>query len=459
LIPMKSFSTLPLSGPMLDNLKKLKYETMTPIQEKSIAPIINGSDILAQAKTGSGKTAAFGIGLLENLKVERFRIQAMVLCPTRELAEQVMGELRRLARFQHNIKIVKLTGGLPLYKQEHSLSHEAHIVVGTPGRVLKLLERGSLSLKEVNMLVLDEADRMLDMGFIEQIEDIIEYAPKNRQTLCFSATFPDTVKKLSRSILTKPVEIKVDTHHDDTVITQHFYKVESSRKIDALLSILAKHRPENTIIFCNTKDVCRRVGRELQKAGLHSLALHGDLEQKDRTEVLIRFINGSSNILVATDVAARGLDINDLGAVINYDLPFESETYVHRIGRTGRAGNEGQAFSLLSGREDYRIDEINEIMKRDFSAEKLTISDDIPTLEPAMITLSINGGRKNKISAGDILGALTSEGGIKGTDVGKIDRLDFLTFVAVKREAADTALKVLEKGQVKGRRFKAIIND
>ena len=458
---MKSFSHLALSKAMLENLKSLKYETMTPIQESSIPPILKGRDILAQAKTGSGKTAAFGIGLLHNLNVKRYRIQALILCPTRELAEQVTGELRRIARFQHNIKLLKITGGMPLYKQEHSLSHEAHIVVGTPGRILKLLERGSLVLKEVKTVVLDEADQMLDMGFIEQISDIIDYAPKNRQTLCFSATFPDEIKKLSRLILNNPVEIAVDTSHDSNVITHHFYQILKAQRTNAVLSLLASHRPDSTLIFCNTKDTCRRVKSDLNKAGLHALALHGDLEQKERTEVLIRFSNGSSNILVATDVAARGLDIDDLGAVINYELPFETETYVHRTGRTGRAGREGLAFSMVVPGEEFRVDQINKFMDGDFEIEDKDFEVDPkkPDLDPLMITLSINGGRKNKISAGDILGALTSKEGINGSAVGKIDRLDFLTFVAVKRDSADKAQRVLEDGHVKGRRFKVMIND
>lgn len=457
---MKSFSTLTLSKAMLDNLKALKYETMTPIQEKSTPPILAGSDILAQAKTGSGKTAAFGIGLLENLDVKRFRIQALVLCPTRELAEQVTGELRRIARFQHNIKMVKITGGMPVRKQEHSLSHEAHIVVGTPGRVLKLLDRGSLKLKDLKMIVLDEADRMLDMGFIDQIGDIFRYAPEKRQVLFFSATFPNEIKTLSRSILENPVEVSIDMEHEQKVISQHFYNVQSKDKCQSVITLLSTYQPSNALIFCNTKDGCRKVERELSEKNLHSLALHGDLEQKERTEVLIRFTNGSCNILVATDVAARGLDISDLGAVINYDLPFETETYIHRIGRTGRAGREGLALSLLSPKEDFRLDQINELMKAEFTPEKLSIENSEKHYnDPEMITLSINGGRKNKISPGDILGALTSPGGIKGSEVGKIDRLDYLTFVAVKRNSAERALKILETEQVKGRRFKAIIND
>jgi ATP-dependent RNA helicase DbpA len=461
-IKMSSFSSLSLSKEMLNNLNDLNYKIMTPVQKNSIPSILNGKDVLAQAKTGSGKTAAYGIGFLHNLDVKCFRVQTIVLCPTRELAEQITGELRRIARFKHNIKLLKLTGGFPMYKQELSLKHQAHIVVGTPGRVLKLLQRGALNLDNVKVVVLDEADRMLDMGFADQIKDIMSFAPAQHQTLCFSATFPDEVRKLSKSVLTDPVEITVETQHDETVIKQLFYKIPSQKKGSAVLALLCRYRPDSTIIFCNTKDACRRVMKELNSSGLHSLALHGDLEQKERDEILIRFANGSTRVLVATDVAARGIDIESLGAVINFDLPFEKEIYVHRIGRTGRAGQEGLALSLMEPGENFRINEINEICKSDFKPVDPDFEyskDAPPAFEPEMITLSINGGRKNKISAGDILGALTFEDEIKGSDVGKIDRMDYLTFIAVKRKSAKRALSVLENGQIKGRRFLAMIND
>ena len=456
-----SFTALKLSPAMLRNLYELKYTVMTPIQQQSIPSILEKKDVMAQAKTGSGKTAAFGIGLLENMDTSRYRVQSLILCPTRELAEQVTGELRRLARFQHNIKLVTLTGGVPIFKQEHSLAHQAHIAVGTPGRVLKLLQKEKLSLREVKTIVLDDADRMLEMGFIDQVEEIISYAPKTRQTLCFSATFPQQIKKLSNKIQNNPIEITVDISHDTGTIDQHFYKVPSGKKAAATLGILSKYLPESTIIFCNTKDACRKVRSELNKAGLHSLALHGDLDQKERTESLIRFANGSSRVLVATDVAARGLDINDLSAVINYDLPFESETYVHRVGRTGRAGKEGLAFSLMAPGEEFRIEGINNEMNSGFRVKEpdFTFGATTKELEPSMITVSINGGRKAKISPGDILGSLTAKGGIKGSDVGKIDRQDYLTFVAIKRAVVEDALAVLEDYPIKGRKFLALIND
>ncbi|MGL1893134.1 MAG: ATP-dependent RNA helicase DbpA [Spirochaetaceae bacterium] len=458
---MNSFDSLSLNADMRKNLTDLKYLTMTEIQEKSIPLILDGEDIIAQAKTGSGKTAAFGIGLLHKLDVKRFRIQALVLCPTRELAEQVTAELRRLARFKHNIKLLCLTGGMPMRKQEHSLSHHAHIVVGTPGRILKLLQRETLLLDDVNTLVLDEADRMLDMGFIDEVEDIFRYAPKNTQKLCFSATFPDEIKKFSKSFLYKPVEVSVESIHDETIIKQHFFNTTKKDKLGNTLLLLKKFRPESVIVFCNTKDSCRRVVAELNKNDVHSLALHGDLEQKDRTEVLIRFSNGSSRVLVATDVAARGLDIDDLGAIINFELPFETETYIHRIGRTGRAGKEGLALSLLAPGEDFRLNEINNLMKLDFKPEDIDITkiEDCKLLDPEMVTISINGGRKNKISPGDLLGVLTANNGISGSDVGKIDRLDYLTFVAIKREVSEKAFKIIESEPIKGSRYRALIND
>ena len=458
---MKSFSVLPLNKEMLDNLNSLNYKTMTDIQEKSIPPILQGYDIFAQAKTGSGKTAAFGIGLMHMLNIKKYRIQALVLCPTRELAEQVTAELRRIARFQHNIKVLKITGGLPLNRQEHSLKHEAHIIVGTPGRIAKVLSRGSLVLSGLNTIVLDEADRMLDMGFIDQINEIFKYAPIKRQTLCFSATFSDEVKKLGHSLLNNPVEVTVESQHSSKIIVQHFYKINAQMKNKALLILLTEHKPESILIFCNTKDACRRVRSDLKSLGLHCLELHGDLEQKDRTEVLVRFSNGSSKVLVATDVAARGLDIENLEMIVNYDLPFETETYVHRIGRTGRAGNEGLAISFVKPNEEFRLNEINEFTNNSFNSKEINLDKkiELANMESSMITLSINGGRKNKISPGDVLGALTIPDGILGKDIGKIDRQDNITFIAVKRNISERAFSLLENGKIKGRKFKALIND
>lgn len=458
---MKSFDKLDISSEMQNNLKTLKYLEMTPIQESSIPEILQGHDIMAQAKTGSGKTAAFGIGLLHKLKVEKFRVQSLVLCPTRELAEQVTAELRKLARFKHNIKLLKLTGGMPLYKQEHSLSHEAHIVVGTPGRILKLLQRGSLNFDNLKTVVLDEADRMLDMGFINEVEDILSFTSKKIQMLCYSATYPDEIKKFCSTFLENPKEITVDSEHDQDVIEQHFIHTDKSKKSKMVVHLLNQYKPESVIVFCNTKDECRRLSSSLTKEGIHTLSLHGDLEQRDRTDVIIRFSNKSCRILIATDVAARGLDIDNLSAVINYNLPFETETYIHRIGRTGRAGKEGVALSIFLPGEGFRLEGINEYQGSDLKPEHVEIDETVKTdsFEAEMVTVSINGGRKNKISAGDILGALTKDGELAGSDIGKIDRLDFLTFVAIKSKFASLAFDILDQRPIKGKRFKVVIND
>ena len=452
---MSTFKTLPLTKSMIENLGAMGYSEMTPVQAESLPHVLKGEDLLAQAKTGSGKTAAFGIGLLHNLDVKLFRVQALVMCPTRELAEQVAGELRRIARFKHNIKIVTICGGVPFRPQQHSLEHQAHIVVGTPGRIMQHLTRETMNLSHVKTLVLDEADRMLDIGFADSIDAILDYVPEERQTLLFSATFPEPILALSSRFQHNAQKVVVDVEHEENVIHQHFFESEWNDKSAVVANIIESHKPASTLIFCNTKLHCRILAKDLKAKGLSCLAIHGDLEQKDRTEVLVRFSNGSSPILVATDVAARGLDISDLSAVINFDLPFEPEVYVHRIGRTGRAGKEGMAFSLMTPKESFRLEDINVMMGTSFvtsDVAELVPSEGVST-EASMVTLSINGGRKSKLRPGDILGALTKDGGIAGSAVGKIDCFDFYSYVAIERSVADDAEAALSSKKIKGRHF------
>jgi len=452
---MSAFTALPLTKPMIENLETLGYQEMTPVQAESLPHALKGEDLLAQAKTGSGKTAAFGISLLHNLNVKRFRVQALVMCPTRELAEQVAGELRRIARFKHNIKIVTICGGVPFLPQQISLEHQGHIVVGTPGRIEQHLKRGTMNLDNVTTLVLDEADRMLDIGFADSIEVIMGYVPKHRQTLLFSATFPKPILELSTRFQKNAHRVVVDVEHEENVIRQYFYESGWDWKPTVAAQILDANKPASTLIFCNTKLQCKSLSKFLGAKGFSSLAIHGDLEQKDRTEILVRFSNGSTPILVATDVAARGLDISELSAVINFDLPFEPEVYIHRIGRTGRAGKEGMAFSLMTPKERFRLEEINTLMGTAFEVS------DIEALEPSteesstppMVTFSINGGRKAKLRPGDILGALTKDAGIAGDCVGKIDCFEFYSYVAIERTMADKAEKALSKNKIKGRHF------
>jgi ATP-independent RNA helicase DbpA len=450
------FSTLPLSAEFLANLESLGYHSMTQIQAQSLPAILNGQDVQAQAKTGSGKTAAFGIGLLHRLDADTYQTQALVLCPTRELADQVSKEFRRLARPIANTKILTLCGGTPLGPQLASLEHQPHIVVGTPGRIFKHLQKGSLKLDSLKMLVLDEADRMLDMGFYDDIMRIIEMMPKQKQTLLFSATYPAGIKQISKAVQNNPLDIRVETLHDNTKIKQLFYEIEKGQRNRALVALLRHYRPESSAIFCNRKQQCQELADELWQQGFHALALHGDLEQKERDQVLVQFSNKSSSILVATDVAARGLDIKDLQAVINFELSPDPEIHIHRIGRTGRAGNEGLALSLFTASESPKVNAIQEYQKSPVQIDELASlkTSDAFTLTPPMVTLCINGGRKDKIRPGDILGALTADNKLSGKQIGKIDLFDTIAYVAVERAIASQALKALSEGKIKGRKFR-----
>lgn len=451
-----SFSTLSLPPSQLENLEGLGYKSMTDIQAAALPLALAGRDLIAQAKTGSGKTAAFGLSLLCKLNPRDFGTQALILCPTRELATQVAVEIRRLARYQQNIKVVTLTGGQSIGPQIGSLEHGAHIVVGTPGRLKDHLRKKTLDLSRVSTLVLDEADRMLEMGFVADIESIIAETPADRQTLLFSATYPDDIKALSARFQNNPEQVSVETLHSDQHIAQQFYICQKSGKLEALLKLLEHFKPQSAVVFCNTKQYVRDVCGFLDQRGIAVAALHGDLEQRDRDQVLVQFKQRSCSVLVATDVAARGLDIDNLSAVINYELPRNPDVYVHRIGRTGRAGKEGLALTLFADSERYKLDSIGNYLKRELEFEAIeALPDSVDSLPaPAFVTLCIAGGRKQKVRPGDILGALTGEAGIDGKAVGKIDVMDYAAYVAIERQVADKALGRLINGKIKGRKFK-----
>ncbi|MDO9237731.1 MAG: ATP-dependent RNA helicase DbpA [Aquabacterium sp.] len=452
-----AFSSLPLSPAMQDNLQSLGYLTMTPIQAASLPLTLAGHDLIAQAKTGSGKTAAFGLALLHRLVPQNFAVQAMVMCPTRELADQVTQEIRRLARAEDNIKVLTLCGGSTMRPQIESLSHGAHIVVGTPGRLMDHLERGTLDLHSLNTLVLDEADRMLDMGFHDDIVTVTRQCPKNRQTLLFSATYPEGIAKLSAQFLRNPTEVKVQATHEANKIRQRWYEVAKATRLDAVSKLLLHYRPASAIAFCNTKAACRDLVDVLSAHGIEAIALHGDLEQRDRDQVLIQFANRSASVLVATDVAARGLDIAQLEAVINVDVTPDPEIHIHRIGRTGRGDAEGWALNLASMDEMGRVGNIELLQGREsvwHKLEELTPASQEPLLPP-MVTIQILGGRKEKLRPGDLLGALTGEGGFEGSQIGKINVTDFHTYVAIERSVAGKALAQLNVIKVKGKKTKA----
>jgi len=450
------FPSLKLRAELLENLTSLNYLAMTPIQAESLPHILAGKDVIAQGKTGSGKTAAFGLGLLEKLEVKRFCVQSLVLCPTRELADQVAKELRKLARAIHNVKILTLCGGMPFGAQISSLAHGAHIVVGTPGRIEEHLRKGILDLQHLTTFVLDEADRMLDMGFQVTLDAIIEHISCERQTLLFSATYPEQIQAIAKRIMVDPVTVQVVSTHTEASIEQRFYQLNNDeQRMDALRLLLLKECPESALIFCNTKHETQKVADELVRQGFSALALHGDLDQKNRDQILVRFSNKSASILVATDVASRGLDIDALDAVINYHLSRDTEVHVHRIGRTGRAGRKGVACTLYTDKEVYKIAMLEDYLKQDIKNETLpplSLLNKTP-YQPTMITLQINAGKKQKVRPGDILGALTGKDGVTGTQVGKIIVADNWSYVAINREAAKLALKKLEQGKLKGRSF------
>jgi ATP-independent RNA helicase DbpA len=444
---------------MLANLESLGYAEMTPIQAQSLPVILKGMDLIAQAKTGSGKTAAFGIGLLNPINPRFFGCQALVLCPTRELADQVAKEIRRLARSEDNIKVLTLCGGVAFGPQIGSLEHGAHIIVGTPGRIQQHLRKGSLVLDGLNTLILDEADRMLDMGFYDSIENIIEQTPKKRQTLLFSATYPAGIKQLSSKFMRDPQTVKVEALHADSQIEQHFYEITPEDRLSAVVKVLGHFRPVSCVAFCFTKQQCQEVVDHLTAKGISAVGLHGDLEQRDRDQVLAMFANRSTSVLVATDVAARGLDIDALDMVLNVELARDSEMHIHRVGRTGRAGEKGLAISLVAPSEAHRARAIEEVQKAPLKWEQL---DDLKNtggaqLLPTMSTLVIGAGRKDKVRPGDILGALTGDAGIPGTQVGKIAIFDFQAYVAVERGVAKQALERLNNGKIKGRSLRVRI--
>jgi ATP-dependent RNA helicase DbpA len=460
-----AFSSLQLAAPFLANLDQLGYHQMTPVQAATLPLALGGRDLIAQAKTGSGKTAAFGIGMLLKLNPTLFAVQGLVMCPTRELADQVANELRRLARGIGNVKVVVLTGGVPMRPQIASLEFGAHIVVGTPGRIRDHLQRRTLDLARLRTLVLDEADRMTDMGFYDEIAAIVHACPAHRQTLLFSATYPDDIRAATAGFLRDPLDVAVDTAHAPARIEQRFYEIGFDGRVDAVARLLRHHRPDSAIAFCNTKARCREVADALRDLGFSALALYGEMEQRERDETLVRFANRSCAVLVATDVAARGIDIAGLGAVVNVDVSKDPEVHVHRVGRTGRAGAAGLALSLCAPNEKRWVRLIEDA--QGFTAEWHALGeladDDDAVVDPApMVTLCVSGGKKDKLRPGDLLGALTGDAGLAKEQVGKINIFEFVSYVALDRRIAQQAFARLNDGNplgadfgvIKGRNFK-----
>jgi ATP-dependent RNA helicase DbpA len=455
-----TFAELSLSPPLLQVLEELEFQAVTPIQAQSIPVLLKGRDLIGQAQTGSGKTAAFALPILQKVQLQQRRVQALVLCPTRELCAQVAGEIRRLGRRLPGLQVLVLAGGQPIRPQLNALEKGAHIAVGTPGRVLDILEREALETRRLATVVLDEADRMLDMGFREDMERILGVIPRTRQTVLFSATFPPEIEALSRTFQKEPTRVTVAEVDAPPDIQQLRYTCEPQEKTALLLRILRQYQPASGIVFCNHKATVVELTQALTGAGVSADGLQGDLEQSDRDRVMAKFRNHSTRILIATDVAGRGIDVEALDAVINFDLPFQPEPYVHRIGRTGRAGRRGLAISLVTPRDERKVEAIEEatgVKLEPGSVEALPPGDSKrgAPLDADWETLLIFSGRKDKMRPGDILGALTGEaGGLSASDVGKIEIQDHLSYVAVSKRIGRVALQRLRDGRIKGRKLR-----
>jgi ATP-independent RNA helicase DbpA len=457
-MPDNSFSSLHINRKLLENIDSLGFSSMTQVQKKAIPIIIEGSDLIAKSKTGSGKTIAFGIGILQNLDVKNFNIQFLIICPTRELCEQVASELRKLARLEHNVKIVTIYGGESLGNQRRSLEKGAHIVVGTPGRIIDHIGKESIDLGHIQILVLDEADRMLDMGFFDDISYIKTKLPSKLQTLLFSATYPDDIKTLVAKVMHDPKTVTIDEDNEG-YLKQLTCKVKKEEKYDALKTILFSYRPDSVIIFCNTKIEVEEVTHKLYSDGFDTEYLHGGLEQNIRNEMLLMFANKSIPILVTTNLAARGIDIKDISLVINYDLPQDKEVYLHRVGRTARAGDEGVSISLYSQEDINQLDAIKELVKteiEEIELKTLTCKSKKPILAK-YTTLHLLAGKKEKIRAGDIVGTFIKTLGLDKDCVGNIDILPKDSYVAIKNDCNIERILKLKEINIKAKRVRVFV--
>ncbi|RUO73103.1 ATP-dependent RNA helicase DbpA [Idiomarina ramblicola] len=449
------FNQLSLAPALISRLNEIGYEQMTPVQSLSLPVILDNTDAVVRANTGSGKTTAFALALLSKLNTKSFTPQALVLCPTRELAHQVAEEVRNLAKSMTNIKVLTLCGGEPSRIQTSSLEHGAHVLVGTPGRVLDHLEQRNVDLSALNIFVLDEADRMLEMGFQESLSAIVKHIPKARQTLLFSATYPKNIAALAEQVTAKATNINAIQEEAKPRIEQHFYAMNHEDSAQLIMNLLNEHQPENVLIFCNTKNEVKDILSTLQANKFSVLALHGELEQKDRDQAIIQFSNGSVRVMVATDVASRGLDIAELDLVINVHMAHDLDTHTHRIGRTGRAGKEGMAITLVAAQDDYKMRLLEDTFAEPIQIKPAPALSNNKPLKATMTTLQISGGKKDKLRPGDIVGALTKDNVLSAEDIGKIKLESTFGFVAVNSRLAKHALGLISNNKIKGKKFRA----
>ncbi|HAR95419.1 MAG TPA: ATP-dependent RNA helicase [Deltaproteobacteria bacterium] len=517
-----SFRDLGLSKEVQRAIADLGFEEPTPVQAGTIPVILTGRDIIGQAQTGTGKTVAFGIPIVESIKPRAKGVQAIILCPTRELAIQVAEDIKQVAKYRRDIGILPVYGGQPIERQLRALSAGVQIVIGTPGRTIDHINRGTLRLNSVRMVVMDEADEMLNMGFLEDVEKILQVIPSEHQTLLFSATMPKPILSLTSRYLKEPEHVRI-VHKELTVpaVQQHYYEVRETQKPEVLSRAIDMHGLKLSLVFCNTKKKVDAVVMEMQARGYLVEGLHGDLTQSQRDRVMDKFRKGALDMLVATDVAARGLDVEGIEAVFNYDVPQDEEYYVHRIGRTARAGRTGHAFSFVVGREIYQLREIERFahikisrkpvpslteveetrsvtllekvresieegdLERYTGLVERLVREDYSTLDVAaallkmmvatdakgpsadmeeplederrfipMARLSVNVGRKDKVAAKDVVGAIAGETGLPGKLIGKIEIRERLSIVEIPEEYAYQVVARLQGKFIKGHKIR-----
>jgi ATP-dependent RNA helicase DeaD len=454
-------------------LKDLGYETLTKVQKEVIPLALAQKDIIVRSQTGSGKTAAFAIPVCEKIRVEQKKPQVLVLTPTRELAVQLKQDISNIGRFKR-IRCAVVFGRQPIEIQKRELKQRVHIIVGTPGRTLDHIERKNMNLEEVQYLIIDEADKMLDMGFIEQVEAIIKVLPASRVTMLFSATMPDKIQEICKQYMKNPIKIEVDSKNSSLEnIRQVYYEVEEDEKFHLITKVISIERPDSCILFCDTREKVETLLAKMQHKGYSCGSLHGGMEQRDRLHSIHDFKRGEFQFLIATDVAARGIHIDDISLVVNYDMPLDNESYVHRIGRTGRAGNVGTAITLVT-RNEYRtllrieeyvqykipkqetptVEEVAAgelIFNQRVGVEPILKIDKSETLNRQITRIRINAGKKMKMRPGDILGAITTIPGISGGDIGIIDVQDTCSYVEILRDKGHLVMEALWATKIKGK--------
>lgn len=468
----RSFEELNLKKELLRSIELLGYKEMTKVQEFSIPNVLEDKDLVVKSQTGSGKTLSYALPICEKIDWDERYPQALIVVPTRELAMQVREEIFNLSRFLR-LKVVEVYGKTPYGRQTRELKERCHIVVGTPGRLIDHIERGNLRTNRIKYLVLDEADEMLNMGFLEQVETIIDSLNDERTNLLFSATMPYDIEELSRKYMDQPEYLEIEsTSNTMDRIRQIRYNVENEKKIRVLKDLTVVENPDNAIIFCNTRDEVDLVYRELKRNKYSVDKIHGGMEQKKRSEVMEAFKLGEFRYLVATDVAARGIDVEDITHVINYDLPPEEEPYIHRIGRTGRKGKKGIAISLHDNYEEKYIRYIENYTGRMMEIGKIPTREEVnknvnafnnkmekkrdlvvkaDKLNEGILKLHINAGKKTKMRAGDIVGAICSIDGVSGDDIGVINIIDISSFVEILNDKGEYVFEQLKNTKIKGR--------